>query len=199
MNTPSPRHAVPNASNADSPSCSEYCLELERPSSESTSKRAADYEKKEMNRLAQREFRKRKAQKFKELQAKVSELTTSNVCGNCLSNQTRMLEAMDRAKKLEHVVSELLKQNGLLKSMVHEYRFSQALNLPFLEDIKLTPQQNVTGDFEPSSISLFDTLLVGSASGRMPAATGTTFDSFGFGLLADFAPFENNLDRVDMH
>ncbi|KAI8610321.1 hypothetical protein BC830DRAFT_1146331 [Chytriomyces sp. MP71] len=85
-----------------------------------------DQEKKaETNRLAQAAFRKRRRQRINELEAKVSELTAvantaSKVCLNCLVNQNKLLEALEKVKRLDDTVGMLVKQNELLKSLLPE-------------------------------------------------------------------------------
>ncbi|KAJ3405706.1 hypothetical protein HDU80_000874 [Chytriomyces hyalinus] len=198
MDTPSPGEATPTASTTNSPSVSEMQLEQERTPSDSKSKAMTDLEKKEMNRLAQREFRKRKAQKFKELEAKVSELTNSNVCVNCLSNQTKMFEAIDRANRLEGVVAELLKQNHLLKSMVPDFGFTlPAVSMPFVVDALPTFQlQNSVppGSLDPTAASLFNNVYAGSGSGRSSPAIAANADAINFEMMLDFPPYPNNIE-----
>ncbi|KAI8839702.1 hypothetical protein BJ741DRAFT_79500 [Chytriomyces cf. hyalinus JEL632] len=198
MDTPSPGEATPTASTTNSPSVSEMqLLEQERTPSDSKSRAMTDLEKKEMNRLAQREFRKRKAQKFKELQAKVSELTNSNVCVNCLSNQTKMFEAIDRANRLEGVVAELLKQNNLLKSMVPEFGFTlPVVSMPFVDTLPTFQLQNtVPGSLDPSAAaSLFNNVYAGGGSGRSSPAIAANADALNFEMMLDFPPYPNNIE-----
>ncbi|KAJ3237701.1 hypothetical protein HDU81_009084 [Chytriomyces hyalinus] len=196
MDSPSPGGATPTASTTNSPSVSEMHLEQqERTPSDSKARAMTDLEKKEMNRLAQREFRKRKAQKFKELQAKVSELTNSNVCVNCLSNQTKMFEAIDRANRLEGVVAELLKQNHLLKSMVPDFGFTlPAVSMPFVDPLPTFQLQNTgPGNLDPTA-SLFNNVYAGSGSGRSSPAIAANAEAVNFGMMLDFPPYPNNLE-----